>query len=70
MYKAPVDDIAFALKKVAGLEAAMEQGLLGELTPDLLDAVLEAGRTLRRRGDRAACRCRRSRGDLGERTAW
>ena len=45
MYKAPVDDIAFALKKVAGLEAAMEQGLLGELTPDLLDAVLEeAGR--------------------------
>ena len=29
MYKAPVDDIAFALKKVAGLEAAMDQGLLG-----------------------------------------
>ncbi len=45
MYKAPVSDIAFALKKVAGLEPAMENGLLGELTPDLLDAVLEeAGR--------------------------
>ncbi|WP_206455456.1 acyl-CoA dehydrogenase [Aurantimonas marina] len=45
MYKAPVGEIAFALKKVAGLEPAMEKGLLGELTPDLLDAVLEeAGR--------------------------
>ncbi|MEC5289089.1 acyl-CoA dehydrogenase [Aurantimonas sp. C2-6-R+9] len=45
MYKAPIEEIAFALKKVAGLEPAMEKGLLGELTPDLLDAVLEeAGR--------------------------
>lgn len=45
MYKAPISEIAFALKKVAGLEPAMEKGLLGELTPDLLDAVLEeAGR--------------------------
>ena len=45
MYKAPVGDIAFALKEVAGLGPAMEKGLLGELTPDLLDAVLEeAGR--------------------------
>ncbi|MBB4002963.1 acyl-CoA dehydrogenase family protein [Aurantimonas endophytica] len=45
MYKAPITDIAFALEKVAGLGPAMEQGLLGELTPDLLHAVLEeAGR--------------------------
>ncbi|NDV85985.1 acyl-CoA dehydrogenase [Aurantimonas aggregata] len=45
MYKAPITDIAFALEKVAGLGPAMEQGLLGELTPDLLQAVLEeAGR--------------------------
>ena len=45
MYKAPVGDIAFALKEVAGLGPAMEKGLLGELTADLLDAVLEeAGR--------------------------
>ena len=45
MYKAPVGDIAFALKEVAGLGPAMEKGLLGDLTPDLLDAVLEeAGR--------------------------
>ncbi|WP_185985206.1 acyl-CoA dehydrogenase [Aureimonas mangrovi] len=45
MYKAPVGEIGFALNKVAGLEAAIEQGLHGELTPDLVDAILEeAGR--------------------------
>ena len=45
MYKAPVGEIAFALEEVAGLGPAMEKGLLGELTPDLIDAVLEeAGR--------------------------
>ena len=45
MYKAPVADISFALRKIAGVETAMEKGLLGELTPDLLEAVLEqAGR--------------------------
>ncbi|KQT54715.1 acyl-CoA dehydrogenase [Aureimonas sp. Leaf454] len=45
MYKAPVADIAFALKSVAGLGPAMEEGRAGSLTPDLLDAILEeAGR--------------------------
>ncbi|MBB3998849.1 acyl-CoA dehydrogenase [Aureimonas pseudogalii] len=45
MYKAPVTEIGFALRHVAGLEAAMVEGLTGDLTPDLLDAILdEAGR--------------------------
>ena len=45
MYKAPVDEIAFTLKHVAGLGAALEQGLLGDLGEDLVDAILaEAGR--------------------------
>ena len=42
-YRAPVSDIAFALKHGAGLQAALAQG--GELTADDIDAVLqEAGR--------------------------
>src|SRR5215212_6804505 len=42
-YRAPVSDIAFALKHGAGLKAALAQG--GELTADDIDAVLqEAGR--------------------------
>src|SRR5262245_59398580 len=45
MYRAPVDEIAFTLKEVAGLRTAVEQGLLGDLSLDLVDAVLaEAGR--------------------------
>jgi acyl-CoA dehydrogenase len=45
MYKAPVEEISFTLKHVAGLAEAMEKGLLGDLSEDLLDAVLtEAGR--------------------------
>ena len=44
-YQAPVADIAFALKHATGFGAALAQGLYGELTEDLLDAVLtEAGR--------------------------
>src|SRR4249919_3721163 len=42
-YRAPVSDIAFALKHGAGLKAALAQG--GDLTTDDVDAVLEqAGR--------------------------
>ena len=42
-FRAPVADIAFALKHGAGLKAALAQG--GELTADDVDAVLqEAGR--------------------------
>jgi alkylation response protein AidB-like acyl-CoA dehydrogenase len=45
MYRAPVEDIAFTLKHVAGLKAAMEGGALGDLGEDLVDAILgEAGR--------------------------
>jgi alkylation response protein AidB-like acyl-CoA dehydrogenase len=44
-YQAPLADIGFALKYGAGLEPALEQGLFGELTADVVDAVLaEAGR--------------------------
>ncbi|MCC2112521.1 MAG: acyl-CoA dehydrogenase family protein, partial [Hyphomicrobiales bacterium] len=45
MYKAPVSEIAHALKSVAGLSAGMEKGLFGDLSEDLVDAILEeAGR--------------------------
>jgi alkylation response protein AidB-like acyl-CoA dehydrogenase len=45
MYRAPVEEIAFTLKHVVGLEKALEAGRLGDLTSDLVDAVLhEAGR--------------------------
>jgi acyl-CoA dehydrogenase len=45
MYKAPVEEIAFTLKHVAGLGQAMDDGLLGDLGEDLVDAILsEAGR--------------------------
>ncbi len=45
MYKAPVEDIAFTLKHVTGMTAAMDKGLLGDLSEDLVDAILsEAGR--------------------------
>ncbi|NYJ11257.1 acyl-CoA dehydrogenase [Rhizobium leguminosarum] len=45
MYKAPVEEIAFTLKHVAGMGEAISQGLLADLSEDLVDAVLsEAGR--------------------------
>lgn len=45
MYRAPVADIAFTLKHVAGLKPALDAGSFGELGEDLVDAVLEeAGR--------------------------
>ena len=40
-YQAPVGDIAFALKHAAGLKRVLEEGLYGDLTEDLVDAVLE-----------------------------
>src|SRR5947209_11636812 len=40
-YRAPVSDIAFTLKHAAGLSAALEDGLYGDLTEDVVDAVLE-----------------------------
>jgi alkylation response protein AidB-like acyl-CoA dehydrogenase len=45
MYNAPVEEIAFTLNHVAGLGRAMEEGRFGDLSADLVDAVLaEAGR--------------------------
>jgi len=40
-YRAPIADIAFTLKHAAGLTRAIEEGLYGDLTEDLVDAVLE-----------------------------
>ena len=40
-YRAPVADIAFTLKHTAGFGGALEEGLYGDLTDDLVDAVLE-----------------------------
>jgi len=44
-YRAPVSDIAFALKHAAGLQAALAEGLYGDLDEAMIDQVLvEAGR--------------------------
>ncbi len=44
-YQAPLSDIGFALKHGAALKPALEEGLFGDLTMDVVDAVLaEAGR--------------------------
>jgi acyl-CoA dehydrogenase len=44
-YRAPVADIAFALKHATGFGPALAEGLYGDLTEDVVDAVLaEAGR--------------------------
>ncbi|MCV0395410.1 MAG: acyl-CoA dehydrogenase [Rhizobiaceae bacterium] len=45
MYRAPVAEIAFTLKHVAGLGAALESDAFDDLSDDLVDAILtEAGR--------------------------
>jgi alkylation response protein AidB-like acyl-CoA dehydrogenase len=45
MYRAPVEEIAFTLKHVAGLGPALDAGTFGDLSEDLVDAILaEAGR--------------------------
>jgi 3-(methylsulfanyl)propanoyl-CoA dehydrogenase len=40
-YRAPVADIAFALKHAAGMKAAMAEGLYGDLDEATVDSVLE-----------------------------
>jgi acyl-CoA dehydrogenase len=40
-YRAPVADIAFALKHAAGFKAALAEGLFGDLDETTVDAVLE-----------------------------
>ncbi|TJX03832.1 MAG: acyl-CoA dehydrogenase, partial [Mesorhizobium sp.] len=45
MYRAPIEDIAFTLKHVAGLRPALDAGTFGDVGEDLVDAILaEAGR--------------------------
>ena len=45
MYKAPVEEISFTLNHVIGLSGAIDAGRLGDLSQDLVDAILEeAGR--------------------------
>src|SRR5438105_7856196 len=59
-YRAPVADIVFSLEHAAGFEAALAEGLYGDLGEELIHAVLaEAGRfatevlsPLNRTGDR------------------
>ncbi|TFF25164.1 acyl-CoA dehydrogenase [Jiella endophytica] len=41
MPQPPVKDIAFTLRRIAGLDAAMEEGLFPDLEADLVEAVLE-----------------------------
>ncbi|QND52193.1 acyl-CoA dehydrogenase [Phyllobacterium sp. 628] len=41
MYRAPVDEIAHTLKKIAGLDEAIAAGRFGDLSDDLVDAILE-----------------------------
>src|SRR5712691_7817746 len=40
-YRAPVADMAFALKNAAGFGPAMAEGIYGDLTEDVVEAVLE-----------------------------
>jgi len=45
MYKAPAEEILFTLKHVSGLGEALAAGKLGDLSEDLVDAIItEAGR--------------------------
>jgi acyl-CoA dehydrogenase len=45
MYRAPVDEISFTLNEVVGLRPAVEAGRFGDLSVDLVEAILsEAGR--------------------------
>jgi acyl-CoA dehydrogenase len=40
-YRAPVADIAFALKHAAGFGPALAEGIYGDLGEDVVEAVLE-----------------------------
>lgn len=41
MYRAPVEEIAHTLKKIAGLDEAIAAGRFADLSDDLVDAILE-----------------------------
>ncbi|WP_062227476.1 acyl-CoA dehydrogenase [Aureimonas frigidaquae] len=45
MYQAPLDEIGFTLKQIVGVSDALQAGRFGDLSEDLIDAILdEAGR--------------------------
>lgn len=45
MYRAPIEEISHTLNHVAEMRRMLDEGLLGDLTPDLVEAILiEAGR--------------------------
>jgi len=45
MYRAPVEEISRTLTHIAGLKRMLDEGLIGGLSPDLVEAILaEAGR--------------------------
>ena len=50
-YQAPVGDIAFTLKHAAGLKRALDEGLYGDLTEDLVERALESRRMFERECD-------------------
>jgi acyl-CoA dehydrogenase len=76
MYSAPVEEIAFALNHVAGLDNALEEGRFGDLSGDLVAAILEeAGRfasaeiaPLAENGDREGARL--ADGEVTTPTGW
>ena len=43
MYKAPVGEIAFTLNQIADLASDIDKGIYGELSDDLVNAILEEG---------------------------
>jgi acyl-CoA dehydrogenase len=76
MYSAPVEEIAFALNHVAGLDSALEEGRFGDLSGDLVAAIIEeAGRfasaeiaPLAENGDREGARL--ADGEVTTPTGW
>ena len=42
-YRPPVRDMAFTLNEVAGLSGLMGQGAFEEISPDLVESVMEEG---------------------------
>ncbi|MBA4782643.1 MAG: acyl-CoA dehydrogenase [Rhizobiales bacterium] len=41
MYRAPVEEITFTLKSVVGMKDALDKGTFGDLSDDLVDAILD-----------------------------
>ena len=68
-YRAPVAEIAFTMRHVAGLDRPIAEGLHGDLSLDLVEAILDEAGKLRQRRARAAQPRRRPRRHCRSRTA-